>query len=171
MNLADTIRKTRGELGLSQTELALRSGVGLATVQNIEGNRGNPSLKTLDSIFKVLQIELKFERMGEPVNWSVLARLGCPILAKSEPALKDRSLASQSVTPTRSSLLEQLRFLASTHLRKREARAVASWLHAIRDHYPSVWQEIPTSLRAWAQNQETSPKLRRIALSHLGDFL
>jgi predicted transcriptional regulator len=39
------VRRRRRELGLTQAALARRAGVSLATLQNAEAGRGNPSLR------------------------------------------------------------------------------------------------------------------------------
>jgi len=161
MNIGGTIHLARKRRGLSQSELAFQAGVGLATVQNIEANRANPALNTLMAIFRVLRIEVKLAQKEPDTDWAALVQLGCPLMGKGKA----------TGVPTRTLLIEQLRALNPAALKGREAKAVASWLHALRDHYPSLWPEAPVAVRAWTQNQIVSPKLRRIALNQLAEFL
>lgn len=160
MKLAEIIRKTRQSRGLTQTSLASRAGVGLATLQNIENNNANPSIGTIESVFKILGIRMHFEVQRKPLDWSELASHGCPVTAPPN---------NEIATP--SNLIKVIHQIHFDTLKARERKAVAAWLHAIKDHFPSRWNEINYGVRAWAQNQECNPKLRRIALNVLGTFL
>ncbi len=53
------IIERRKVLGLTQEDLAELSGVGLRTVKAIETGKGNPSLKTLQKLAKVLAMEVQ----------------------------------------------------------------------------------------------------------------
>ena len=161
MKYGGMVKKTREKRGFSQSELAVRAGVGLATLQNIEADRANPSLKTLESIFAVLRIKIRFEQSSPQVDRGMLAVLGLPLMSEGEAGY----------APTRTGLLSQLAAVSLDEFKGREVKALSSWLHAIHDHYPSTWNEVAPKLRAWAQNQETSPKLRRLALARLGKYL
>ncbi len=161
MNLGRTIRQARKNLGLSQSEVASRSGVGLATVQNIENNRANPEFKTLAELFKVLHIKMTLETKPVAVDWPAFAGLGCPITASK----------FEEFIPSRIRLIEEVNRLNPAKLKGRESKAVAAFLQALRDHYPSTWRELPMAVRAWAQNQPSLPKLRRLALARLGEYL
>ena len=161
MDLGRTIRLARKQLKLSQSEVATRAGVGLATVQNIENNRANPEFKTLAELFKVLHIKMTLETKPVELDWTALAGLGCPITVDK----------SKTFTPSRNRLLDELINLNPAKLKGRESKAVAAFLHALNDHYPSTWRELPMAVRAWAQNQPSLPKLRRIALARLGEYL
>jgi transcriptional regulator with XRE-family HTH domain len=48
------IQKLRKDLGLSQRVLAAKSGVAYATIQEIEGGAGNPTIDTLAALTKTL---------------------------------------------------------------------------------------------------------------------
>lgn len=52
------IRKKRDLMGITQQDLAVRSGVHLRSINNIEGGKGNPSLDTLFKIAEVLKLEV-----------------------------------------------------------------------------------------------------------------
>ena len=49
-------------MGISQQDLAEFSGVGIATVQDIERGVANPSLITLQKLLDVLGLEMIFRR-------------------------------------------------------------------------------------------------------------
>ncbi len=162
MNIGSQIRSARRKRGLSQHELASRSGIGVATVQNIERNRANPALQTLLALCKVLKIRIRLERDPVKVEWDELGAYGCPLMAEQPVAIQNRS---------KTRLLEILEEIDLEELKGRQVSACAAWLHAIRDHYPSVWHRIPAAHRAWASNRAVVPKLRRLALATLGSYL
>lgn len=56
--LAENLLRLRGELGMSQRDLAAASGVRQALVSDIELGRANPTLSSLDAIADALGIEL-----------------------------------------------------------------------------------------------------------------
>ena len=55
-NLADAIRKSRTELGLSQEKLAEILGFDSRTILNIENGRGNPKFEKLHPLITYLKI-------------------------------------------------------------------------------------------------------------------
>jgi transcriptional regulator with XRE-family HTH domain len=160
MRIDKLTSSSRIKLGLSQAQLASRAGVGTATIQNIERNIGNPALKTIEAIFAVLRIRIKFEVEAVETDWSTCARLGCPLTENPS-----------AVVPTSILLIESVNQMDCQKLKNREAKAVSAWLQAVRDHYPSVWQKVNYATRAWVNNQTGQPKLRRIALNILGEYL
>ena len=160
MNYSAAIKKGRLKRGYSQSELASRAGVGLATLQNIEADRANPSMKTVSALLDVLEIGLQFVAADTKSDFDQLRALGLPLIGPEEGASKSRS-----------SLLNQLRVVALSDFNARELKALAAWLQAMHDHYPSIWVEVPMNLKAWAKNQQVSPKLRRIALARLSQYL
>ena len=56
--LAGNIKKRRAELGISQEDLALQSGIDRTFVSKIERSIANPSLKTILDIAEALDISL-----------------------------------------------------------------------------------------------------------------
>lgn len=57
-NLADAIRKSRTELGLSQEKLAEILGFDSRTILNIENGRGNPKFEKLYPLVRLIIPEL-----------------------------------------------------------------------------------------------------------------
>lgn len=57
-NISDFIRTTRGEMGVSQQELATMSGVRRSTIAMIEGGINNPSFKTVVNLTRALGYSL-----------------------------------------------------------------------------------------------------------------
>lgn len=59
MNIGNTIKERRAALNVTQQTLADLSGVGINTIVAIERGKGNPSLKTLNTILNTLGLELQ----------------------------------------------------------------------------------------------------------------
>lgn len=59
MSLHKTIKERRTILRLTQQDLAEMSGIGLRTLKEIEGGKGNPSLSILNKIADILGMEVK----------------------------------------------------------------------------------------------------------------
>lgn len=162
MNIGLEIKKARTRLGLTQVQLAARARLSVATLQNIEANRANPEFSTLTALFKILRVRMKFEFESHQIDFDELALFGCPLLT-SKPVT--------GVSPSRFGLIERANLIDARDLKGREAKAVSAWVHALKDHFVSVWNDLPPALRAWAANQPVEVKLRRIALSRLSEFL
>lgn len=59
MDIPKIISERRKTLGITQIELAEMAGIGVATVKDIERGKGNPSLRTLESLCAVLGFEIR----------------------------------------------------------------------------------------------------------------
>ena len=57
--LAEAIKNTRLDLGLTQEEVAERSGTDVRTIINMEMGRGNPKLKTLYAVIRALKMDAR----------------------------------------------------------------------------------------------------------------
>ena len=166
-NLLAGIRKARQEQNLSQQRLAARAGVSLATVQNLESGEGNPELSTIQSILEALALEISLK--PKPVDIETLAQLGAPLLSSGavSSSLKLHPLFLIN------ELLHISAWLPTLDLQSREANALAAYLSAIDDHYGSVWDQLSPVVKSWFKKypNEISPKLRRLSLQRLGEFL
>ncbi len=60
MGCGEEIKLRRKTLAISQRDLAEMAGVGLATIKDIEREKGNPSLSTISRILDVLGMEVLF---------------------------------------------------------------------------------------------------------------
>lgn len=60
MGCGEEIKLRRKTLAISQRDLAEMAGVGLATIKDIEREKGNPSLYTISRILDVLGMEVLF---------------------------------------------------------------------------------------------------------------
>lgn len=70
-DVALAVAAKRGELGMTQVELAVKAGVGYRTVQGIESGRTKPHARTLAAIARVLDLnaaELWCALDGQPAK-------------------------------------------------------------------------------------------------------
>jgi len=67
MDVADTIRAARLDAGLTQTQLAERSGTSQATLSAYEHGRKKPSAETLSRILAAAGVRLATEPASRPV--------------------------------------------------------------------------------------------------------
>lgn len=67
MEWSTLLRQRRELCKLTQTELAVRAGVSLPSIQNMEAGRANPSLKTLEKVFSIVGIRIEFHAEEHPV--------------------------------------------------------------------------------------------------------
>lgn len=163
-DLGRALKETRLQRQLTQMEVARRSHLSLATIQNLEAGRGNPSWDTLVNLFQILGLKIELQKLA--LDWPLLIALGCPLLNDSRPA----------PLPDRERLMATLQFIDfSQHeaeMESREKQAVLSWLWALHDHYFSLWKFVHPQTQKWflKQKAQASIKLRRLALTQL-DYL
>ena len=144
----NAIRASRELLGLTQTELARLAGVSLPTIQNLEAGRANPTLSTLDAVFRSLGLQLT--AAFPPADWDELARCGAPLMIgeAAHPPQDGGVVRDAAFRPTPPLLLERLRD-ACLDLRRhpdlegqdRRRDAVRALLLALRTHFPSFFRE------------------------------
>ncbi|MBQ9864111.1 MAG: helix-turn-helix transcriptional regulator [Bacteroidales bacterium] len=60
MKLSNTLKNRRTQLKISQADLAEMAGVSLATVKDIEREKGNPSIQTIEKLLDVLGLEIVY---------------------------------------------------------------------------------------------------------------
>jgi transcriptional regulator with XRE-family HTH domain len=131
--LGNKIARARKELGLTQEELARSAGVCLATVQNLEGGRANPALRTLGSIAAVLGLESALQA-GRP-DWDELAALGVPVTAAGGP----RHLAPKPEMLV-AGLRLAVRAVTESPGQARTSEALGAALLALRLHFPAFYR-------------------------------
>jgi len=166
MSLLALVKSTRQQKGLTQMQVASEAKVSLATLQNLEAGRANPELHTLETILKVLGLDLVVH--PKKPDWNILIHHGLPLLTEN----------SLPVRAHVDSLIEELRRL-SLHLprlrkRGREADALIALIWGVHDHYPSLWDQLDEDLKTWWSKQRREGrhlKLRRISLAKLGAYL
>ncbi|MBV4417627.1 helix-turn-helix domain-containing protein [Clostridium tyrobutyricum] len=74
MNIGDSIKSIRQEKGLTQKELSLKAHISRSYLADLENNRYNPSVDTLNSISNALQTPLTY-LMGESAKSIIVNKL------------------------------------------------------------------------------------------------
>jgi transcriptional regulator with XRE-family HTH domain len=136
MSLGRSIRGARVRAGLTQQALAGRAGVSLATIQNLEAGRANPSVGTLSKVLEPLGLEI--DLAPAPVDWDALVAHGLP-LAPSASAARQTD-GERLATLVRHAALDLSRVPGPPEdARKRDA--VRALLLAMRIHFPGWFRE------------------------------
>lgn len=162
MDIAATLKKTRVSKGLTQSQLAAQAHVALATIQNLEAGKANPSISTLEAIVQILGFDLILQ--PRQVDWDLWSSLGVPLIQKHN---------GLHLRPSRDLLKENLVRLPLKAFNDRETVALTSFFSALEDHYPSVWIPLPTELHRWQKKMRSriNSQLRRMALERLSEYL
>jgi y4mF family transcriptional regulator len=61
VQLGETIKRRRKELGITQPHLAELAGISTNTLYKLERGQSNPSLEVLNKLVEVLGMEIKLE--------------------------------------------------------------------------------------------------------------
>lgn len=168
IGLGQRIKRQRRELGLTQAQVAGQGGVSLATIQNLEAGRANPSYDVLGRILDCIGMELTVRKRS--VDWNVLSALGLPLAPQTSLRLRPdgRALAHH--------LRLAIREVSSPSCDGRRLEATTALLMALRDHYPSFFKNnfarSPT-VNELLSGEVAGPllKLRRIALARISEYL
>jgi transcriptional regulator with XRE-family HTH domain len=148
MQTPHEIRTSRQMLGLTQSELARLAGVSLPTIQNLEARRANPTLSTLEAVYRVLG--LRFKAAFPPAHWDDLARCGAPLMVGEEahPPQGAGVVRDAPFRPTPGLLLSRLRGAClelsgrpDQEGQSRRRDAVRALLLALQIHFPSFYGE------------------------------
>lgn len=181
MKIGQPIRETRRSLGVSQAALAAQAGVSLATLQNIEAGRANPSISTLEKLLAPLGLGLAVKPRSD--SWDVLAALGQPRLGlpRLNPPVADHGIGG--VRTVEESLLDHIHLAALDLERQpespdheRRTECLQALLIAIRSHFPSRytrWFHRSPLIRDLVPDEPTGRliKLSRIARQPLAEIL
>jgi transcriptional regulator with XRE-family HTH domain len=168
MDIASLIASSRESLGLTQMELAHHSRVSLPTIQNIEANKGNPSLQTLEQLLHALGMKLEIK--VATADWDLLAACGVPLFSESK---RQHFVSREVLIHNLKKACLELSMGTADAERKREA--IRATLLALKMHYPSIYaKECGGRLFQKTFPKEISGriiKLRRIALAHISEYL
>jgi transcriptional regulator with XRE-family HTH domain len=170
-SLYKKIRQIRKKLGLSQANLGHLSGVSLATIQNVEAGKANPSLSTLESLLRPLGLTLSLGVRG--ADWDTLCALGLPLVTQGAKRLRPSGdLLAEHV---RLGLLELTREVpAKDHERKVEG--LQALVLALMIHFPTYFRHRMSRSRLIETILPKQPsgrviKLARLAVRTLSEYL
>jgi len=171
VSVNQAIRHTRRSLGISQTDLAVRAGVSLATLQNLEAGRANPSLSTLEKLLEPLGLGL--ELRPREADWNAVAALGLPHREQGPRGLPVD--AASLLTHIHRAALDLERRPEQPD-RERKSECLQALLLAIRSHFPSRyrrWFRRSPLIRDLVPDEPSGRliKLARIARQPLAEIL
>lgn len=167
----ERVRDSRKALGLSQVDLCRQAGVSLATVQNIETGKANPSLSTLERILEPLGLWFQVGCAG--ADWDALADHGLPL---ASGAAKQRRPTPGGLRRHLTRAVIEFESGGRPEDRGRRTEALGAMLLALRSAYPSIFQNWFGRSEAVSRFVPSSPsgrviKLKRIAERALSEYL
>lgn len=85
------VREARGRAGLTQRQLAAKSGIPQETIARIERGRADPRVKTLDRLLEACEFGLEvMPRLGIGIDRTqIQERIGFPIAERLAVAMDD----------------------------------------------------------------------------------
>ncbi len=133
MNIAEIIRKRRKTHGLSQIELAVKSGVSLPTIQLLEAGKGNPTLEILKKLERALGFTLEVSE--EEPDWALLQKWILPVTV-----VEDQEISPEKPLPKKllSQLWDAVEALSQIE-DERVAEGVVAALYAFHRYYPLLF--------------------------------
>lgn len=170
--LIRSVRASRRALGLSQASLAGIADVSLATLQNLEAGRANPSMSVLERILEPLGLGV--EVRPEPADWDALAAHGAPLAA--EGTWRGRRDGASLAAHVRRAALEVDRMAVGSPDRQRKLECLQALLLALKLHFPGTYRRhlgrspLVASLLADGPSGRVI-KLSRLARATLAEYL
>ncbi len=171
MNWSQFTRTARMDLGLSQSQLAHLSAVSLATIQNLEADRANPSLQTITAILGSLGYSLTVRCNGP--DWDALSACGAPLMSgTAKPREHSRELLLQSLRAAAAALGKGALVDASP----RELESLQALLLAVESQFPTFFKKhlgCSPSIRKLLPDTLSGKhiKLKRLAESRISEYL
>src|SRR5690606_4765288 len=86
LRLSEILRQRRSLLGLSQTQLGTLADVSLPTVQNIEGDRANPAIGTVEALLSALGLRIAWVQAD--TNWPGLTATALNLVIEDSMTLE-----------------------------------------------------------------------------------
>lgn len=173
MDLKSLCKTYRYQMQISQVDFSHLTGVSLPCLQQIEAGKGNPTLKTVRKILKVMGLDIHLNL--SPYNWERLISLGLPLSLnkKEQLSIKKPSASLLCSEVHRASL--SLLFDPQQEGAERKKEALQALILAIQTHYPSLYKRIykkgiPKDFFSY-NNPGKVIKLKRIALRRLSFYL
>ena len=130
------LAERRKQLGLTQVELSRLAGVSLATLQNVEASRANPSLDVMSRILAPLGLAVEYCPVA--ADWDLLCTLGLPLAPQRDVDV--RATAPLLWHQLRRAALELAAATDSAGVH-RKADAVGAVLYALKSHFPTFYRQ------------------------------
>ena len=166
-----SLKSIRKSFGYSQVQLAHLSQVSLPTIQNVEAQKANLTIETLEKLLLPLG-NLQVKISPPPFRYSLAIKLGAPLTSKGSEDFPGKPTPELLVSEAKSwVVLFSLRLLS-----EREKQSLTALLMAIRSHYPSFYNEslnfpIFESMMKTNFKNGKVVKLKRLALHKVSSYL
>lgn len=95
--LGDAIIRARTQKGLSQAELAELVGTKQANISRIESALGNPTLKLINKLANVLEIQIQFNVISATNSFRAIPTPRIPVYNWPKNSVEIKSASTQSV--------------------------------------------------------------------------
>ncbi|MFN7905071.1 MAG: helix-turn-helix domain-containing protein [Pseudobdellovibrionaceae bacterium] len=169
--ISSELKILRKSLGLTQMKLAVDSGVSLATIQNIEAGKANPSLSVLKSLFEVLQHDIVIQ--PQPIDWEELIRFGLPLTTARKNLRKQERKKDGLLILLKRALLQ---YPLAGKRTERNWEALAGFLLGLKTHFPGVFQELRSfdqTIQSMLRDQNPGRlyQLRRMSIVEQAKYL
>ncbi len=127
--IGKTLKHRRMALGFSQSQLAHRASLSLASIQKIERGSVSPRWESLEDLLQSLS--LNFSISEKEINLDALAAIGVPIAQKND--VHETFELSESI---------RLIIFQFTHFPERVQEAIEAFVLALKLHFPSQFQKL-----------------------------
>lgn len=169
-NMLFDLKSLRTNLGFSQVKLAHESKVSLPTIQNIEVHKANPTIDVLEKLFLALRIEFKLQPIKFDLEKAIA--LGVPLTS----SLKKVDVFKPSGPMLKQEVRKWPYAFQEKTLNERDELAMIAFLIAIKNHYPTFYNEeicCPIFEKKIKEKKVSGKiiKLRRMALNTLSKYL
>lgn len=165
------IKKRREASGYSQQKLAELSGLSIATIQNLEAGKGNPTFDVLEQISKVLNFKINFT--SNTTNWDRLCDYGLSLVQEETKSKSKRTI--KELKELLISAAFEIRDSSALLDKERYSDAFSALLFGIKLHYPSVFKknlQVPILIENLPLKLSGRQlKLYRYSKSILGEYL
>lgn len=165
------IKKRREASGYSQQKLAELSGLSIATIQNLEAGKGNPTFDVLEQISKVLNFKINFT--SNTTNWDRLCDYGLSLVQEETKSKSKRTI--KELKELLISAAFEIRDSSALLDKERYSDAFSALLFGIKLHYPSFFKknlQVPILIENLPLKLSGRQlKLYRYSKSILGEYL
>ena len=128
------IKQTRQRKKMTQMLLAMKAGVSLPTIQNIEAHKTNPTLKLIEKIATPLGLGIHIDSIDP--SWDYLIQFGLPLHSYHDQPEKKESFSFHIFSQE---IHKAIHFISINKNESRLAEAVFALLHALKNHYPTFF--------------------------------
>ena len=133
MRIYSFLKKKRSALKYTQMQLAIKAGVSLPTIQNLEMGKGNPTLSLLRKVCAPLKISLEFTT--EEPDWNLLQQAGLCLTLEEKTSKKRKKITPEILALE----LKKAPHSPLALKNERTKEAFMAMMGAIQHYYPTFY--------------------------------